>query len=121
MKLTLTIFAAVAIVACNRQGPQPMTASYTARAEGSADARIPDSRTAAPQSYADVVDRVSPAVVTIRSARRVRAPQQFPFADNPFFRFFGVPGSPRGSGGESPVQRGLGSGVIVSANGDILT
>jgi len=37
-------------------------------------------------SYADVVDRVVPAVVTIRSARRVRAPQQFPFSDNSFFR-----------------------------------
>ena len=113
MKLTLTLFAAVAILACNRQGPQRTTAAYTA-----ADARNPDARLAAPQSYADVVDRVSPAVVTIRSSRRVRAPRQYPFAEDPFFRFFGIP---RGGGGESPVQRGLGSGVIVTANGDILT
>src|SRR5215469_14123079 len=37
-------------------------------------------------SYADVVDHVAPAVVTIRSSKRVSAPQQFPFFDDPFFR-----------------------------------
>ena len=41
-------------------------------------------------SYADLVTRVSPAVVTIRSTERARAPQQFPFMDDPGFReFFG--------------------------------
>src|SRR6266513_2227716 len=55
-------------------------------------------------SYADVVDRVAPAVVTIRSSRRIRAPQQFPFMDDPFFRqFFG--GAPRGNGGRTQVER----------------
>ncbi len=72
-------------------------------------------------SYADVVDRVAPAVVTIRSSRHVRAPQQFPFFDDPLFqRFFGggVPG--RGGSG-TQVQQALGSGVIVRADGHILT
>src|SRR5215467_10554133 len=41
-------------------------------------------------SYADLVSRVSPAVVTIRSTERVRTSQQFPFMDDPQFRqFFG--------------------------------
>ncbi len=41
-------------------------------------------------SYADLVTRVSPAVVTIRSTERARAAQQFPFMDDPTFReFFG--------------------------------
>ena len=69
-------------------------------------------------SYADVVDRVSAAVVTIRTESRVRAPRQFPFMNDPFFRrFFGEPSTPR------PDQRvrGLGSGVIVTADGYILT
>ncbi|HTS26126.1 MAG TPA: Do family serine endopeptidase [Bryobacteraceae bacterium] len=71
-------------------------------------------------SYADVVDRVSPAVVTIRASRRVRAPQQFPFFDDPFFRqFFG--GTPRQRGGGTQVEHALGSGVIVQADGHILT
>jgi len=45
---------------------------------------------AAAESYASLVDRVAPAVVTIRAARRIRAAQQFPFLDDPCFReFFG--------------------------------
>ena len=71
-------------------------------------------------SYADVVDRVAPAVVTIRSSRRVRAPQQFPFFDDPFFRQFFGGGNPRGRGG-TQVEHALGSGVIVQADGHILT
>jgi Do/DeqQ family serine protease len=71
-------------------------------------------------SYADVVDRVAPAVVTIRSSKRVRAPQQFPFLDDQFFRqFFG--GTPRGRGPSTQVEHALGSGVMVGADGHILT
>jgi serine protease Do len=73
-------------------------------------------------SYADVVDRVAPAVVTIRSARRVRAAQQFPFSDDPFFRqFFGNSNRNRSQEDRSLVERALGSGVIVSGDGHILT
>jgi Do/DeqQ family serine protease len=71
-------------------------------------------------SYAEIVDRTTPAVVTIRSARRVRAPQQFPFFNDPTFQqFFGRRGTPR----EEPQQQqlGLGSGVIVTADGYTLT
>jgi serine protease Do len=74
------------------------------------------------ESYADVVSRVAPAVVTIRSERRVRAPRQHPFLDDPFFhdffgeRFGGGMGQPR-----EFVKRGLGSGVIVTTEGYILT
>ncbi len=72
-------------------------------------------------SYADVVDRVAPAVVTIHASRRVRAPQQFPFFDDPFFRQFFGGGVPRGRGPQTEVQHALGSGVIVRADGHILT
>src|SRR4030095_5125150 len=71
-------------------------------------------------SYADLVTRVSPAVVTIRSTERVRAAQQFPFMDDPTFReFFGD----RLPQQQQPPQRvqGVGSGVIVSGDGYILT
>ncbi len=73
-------------------------------------------------SYADIVDRVAPAVVTIRSARRVHAPQQFPFFDDPFFRqFFGDPYRNRSQQDRPLIEHALGSGVIVSADGHILT
>jgi len=75
--------------------------------------------TGPPLSYADVVDRVAPAVVTIRSSRRVRAPQQFPFSDDPFFRQFFGGTLPRNESTE--VRRALGSGVIVRSDGYILT
>jgi serine protease Do len=80
------------------------------------------------EGYADIVDRVAPAVVTIRSAKRVHAAQQFPFMDDPMLRqFFG-----NGNGGANrmPRQRNndrgqmehaLGSGVIVSPDGYIIT
>jgi Do/DeqQ family serine protease len=76
----------------------------------------------APSSYADIVSRVTPAVVTVRSERRLRAPRQHPFFDDPSFReFFSdrfgqLPSQPR-----ERVQRGLGSGVIITADGYILT
>src|SRR6185369_5031931 len=70
-------------------------------------------------SYADLVTRVSPAVVTIRSTERARAPQQFPFMDDPGFReFFGD----RMPQNQTPQRvQGVGSGVIVSPDGFILT
>jgi len=71
-------------------------------------------------SYADVVNKTAPAVVTIHASTRVRQPQQFPFMDDPFFRqFFGERGS-----SAPPAERqrqGLGSGVIIDSNGYVLT
>ena len=70
-------------------------------------------------SYADVVSRVSPAVVTVRSTQRNRPSQQYPFMDDPFFRDFFGDRMPQ----QQPPRRaeGLGSGVIVSQDGYILT
>ena len=73
-------------------------------------------------SYAEVVSHVAPAVVTIRSERRVRAGEQFPFIDDPFFRdFFGDRFRNAQPRSQERLQRGLGSGVIVSADGYIVT
>jgi len=77
----------------------------------------------ATNSYAAIVSRISPAVVTIRSEARARAPQQHPFLNDPRFReFFGdrMPQMPQQRGGERR-RSGLGSGVIVTADGYILT
>ncbi|MGE0130817.1 MAG: DegQ family serine endoprotease [Blastocatellales bacterium] len=83
-------------------------------------AGAPPSNGAAVISYADVVGRVAPAVVTIHSERVVRAPRQYPFLDDPFFRdFFGDRFG--GPGPREQIQRGLGSGVIITKDGYILT
>ncbi len=75
-------------------------------------------------SYAPVVERVMPAVVTIRVEKRatmVPTDQQIP--DDLFRRFFGeqAPQQRRGQRIPRGVERGLGSGVIVSQDGYILT
>lgn len=69
-------------------------------------------------SYADVVEKTSPAVVQIFSERKSKAqPNQFPFGDDDFFKQF-VPQQPQ----QRPqIERGTGSGVIVSADGTVLT
>lgn len=69
-------------------------------------------------SYADVVEKTSPAVVRIEA--EVRNRQQNPMGQTPFDDLFRQNPGPRGNQ-RSPVERGLGSGVIVSADGTILT
>jgi len=75
---------------------------------------------AAQSSYADLVSRVSPAVVTIRSTERARPAQQFPFMDDPSFRDYFGDRLPQQQQQPRRVQ-GVGSGVIVSQDGYILT
>jgi len=105
------------LASCNR----PYRTS--ARSIGSEPRELPSGSVSAAGpvlSYADVVDRVAPAVVTVHASRRVRAPRQFPFFDDQFFRnFFG--GVPRSRAPQFEVQQALGSGVIVRADGHILT
>lgn len=70
-------------------------------------------------SYADIVERTSPAVVRIEAETRNR-PQAQGQQQSPFDDFFRQLPQPRGNQ-RSPLERGLGSGVIVSADGTILT
>lgn len=79
----------------------------------------PTNAAVAQNSYADVVSRISPAVVTVHSTERSRANQQFPFSDDPLFReFFGD----RMPQDQQPRRvEGIASGVIVSPDGYILT
>jgi Do/DeqQ family serine protease len=70
-------------------------------------------------SYADIVSRVSPAVVTIHSEGHVQAQQPSLF-DDPRLRDLFGDRLPQGQ--QQPRRRSaLGSGVIVSADGYILT
>src|ERR1044071_8114296 len=71
-------------------------------------------------SYADLVSKVAPAVVTIRSTERARAAQQFPFMDDPNFRDFFGDRMPQQQQTPQRVQ-GVGAGVIVNSDCYILT
>lgn len=62
-------------------------------------------------SIADIAERVMPSVVSIASRKLVQE------RDNDFLRFFG----PRRQGPRERLRQGLGSGVIYSADGVIIT
>jgi len=122
--IIISLLIAVSLLgACNRGGggrfnlgsaPQPNSG-------GTASAVPPSNPAVMPvASYADIVSKATPAVVTIHSRMRVRQPQQFPFMDDPFFRrFFGERGTEQAP--NQPTRQGLGSGVIVREDGYILT
>ena len=107
----------ISLAACEvKQAPEGSSLP-TPVAQAPAESR----RTAPVASYAEAVERVAPGVVTIRAARRTRAPRQHPFFNDPALRdlFGGILGNPQSRG--PSVQMGLGSGVIVHSNGTILT
>ncbi len=86
----------------------PQIVSISTAPDGSASAVMPGSLAAAAK-------RAAPAVVSIAASK---APQANPHAEDPWYRFFfGQRGAPQGM----EPQRGLGSGVIVSAEGYLIT
>lgn len=65
--------------------------------------------------YANAVDRAAPAVVNIYTTKIIQ--QQHPLANDPLFKHF----FNRGGSAKQQLERSLGSGVIVSDNGYLLT
>ena len=114
LAVTCLIFS---LVACEVKQSPTESSAPASQAQTSAEPR----RSSPVASYAEAVERVAPGVVTIRAAHRTRAPRQHPFFNDPTLRdlFGGIFGSPQSRG--PSVQMGLGSGVIVHANGTILT
>ncbi|MBT8472034.1 MAG: Do family serine endopeptidase [Marinicaulis sp.] len=100
----------------NDGAPSPSESSgeMTGDAIAAGSGVVPESMEQVKMSFAPVVDRAAPAVVNIFSKRVVQ--QRSPFAGDPFFeRFFGG-GTP-----QPRVQNSLGSGVIVSPDGVVVT
>lgn len=121
--LSVTILSCL-LWACNRQDGRNVRLTSTSDpvANNPAGTGTPASTSpsAGPaMSYADLVSKAAPAVVTIHSQMRVRQPQQYPFGNDPFFREFFGDRVPQ----QAPERRrqGLGSGVIVGQDGYVLT
>jgi len=94
----------------NRQGVLPNIVSIIEAApvaEGAASGAV--------MSYSAAAKRATPAVVSITASK---APARNPHADDPWFRFFF---GEQGQGRQQQPQMGLGSGVIVSPEGYLLT
>ena len=106
-KAFVTVTAAVALLA-----------AAAAPAVRAAEPHVPESRGEIALSYAPLVKKVAPAVVNIYTKRVVQE-RASPFFNDPFFRqFFGNQflGVPR-----QRIQNSLGSGVILRADGVIVT
>jgi serine protease Do len=101
----------------------PVAAQVAQNEPGAVSATPPSG---APMSFANLAERLAPAVVNISTRQSVQVQRrQMPPGFEEFFRRFGGEAPQSGEGeGEGPVtQRGgsLGSGFIISADGYIVT
>jgi len=88
--------------------------SVVALRESEADSVAPPAASAT--SYREAAKRALPSVVHIFTSQKIRS-KRHPLGDDPILRhFFGD-----GSEGDNPATSGLGSGVIVSTHGYVLT
>ncbi|MFZ0588884.1 MAG: Do family serine endopeptidase [Bryobacteraceae bacterium] len=73
-------------------------------------------------SYADMLEKVTPAVVSIYTTQVIKGEQQMPgIFNDPFFQQFFGQGFGRNMKPRNQTEHGLGSGVIISKDGYILT
>jgi serine protease Do len=71
-------------------------------------------------AIADIAEKAAPSVVNVASSRTVK-PVEMPFFNDPFFRHFFGPGGGGPEPDDKRQEHGLGSGVVVSADGLVLT
>ena len=83
-------------------------------------ARAPTTKSEIALSFAPIIKRAAPAVVNIYTRTVVRQRMASPFMDDPFFREFFGNQLPQGLT-QKRVQNSLGSGVMVGANGIVVT
>src|SRR4051812_28258033 len=120
-KSAVAAIAAAVVTMAAWKAPQASSYLSAATRTPAASAPAPVPAAVAGASYAPVVDRVMPAVVTIRVEKRASMVPTSQDIPEEFRRFFGDQ-IPQMRGQRAPrIERGLGSGVIVSADGYILT
>jgi Do/DeqQ family serine protease len=119
------VFAAGMLIFSGAAWHSFAAAAPAASAAATVTTPIPHAIAGGRDSYADVVEVAAPAVVTIRTSGKTRvSPTGFDGQepDDLFRRFFGDQFPGRGQRmPRAPRQRALGSGVIVTTDGYILT
>ena len=86
-----------------------------------ADAAVPENREQITLSFAPVVRSTAPAVVNIYAKKIVKQRSGSPLFDDPFFKRFFGDDFPFGGAPRERVQNSLGSGVLVRADGVVVT
>jgi serine protease Do len=89
--------------------------------EVAAEKQLPTSQTEINLSFANLVKISAPAVVNIFTRTTVTQSPLSPLFDDPFFRRFFSRQFPSGKRAQKKVQNSLGSGVLVKADGTIVT
>jgi serine protease Do len=116
------IIGILVVFAIGENSGSLVTAAETARAATSTDSS--PAKLTAPTTYAPVVQKVMPSVVNIFSSRKVKTDSRSieRFNEDPFFRrFFGDQFGGQNLTPSERQERSLGSGVIISADGYIVT
>ncbi|MGJ5674709.1 MAG: HhoA/HhoB/HtrA family serine endopeptidase [Nostochopsis sp.] len=122
MRLVLVASVAfISITGCNRNVNIPINQTPDSQVQNPINAPVPAppailQSSGDPNFVVNVVQKVGPAVVRIDSARTITSPRSDDFGDPFLRRFFGDEPQP-----QQRVERGSGSGFIISANGQILT
>ncbi|MFN2259380.1 MAG: Do family serine endopeptidase [Parasphingopyxis sp.] len=81
-------------------------------------------RAGAPSSFADLTERLAPAVVNISTTQTIEVSRNNPFSGSPFEDFFRQFGGRGGGNNDEPITRqatSLGAGFIISDDGFIVT
>ena len=118
---TLTFATPLLALACSLSSPDssaqssPHASAQPPAAAAAPHGHLSPGAAARRTPIVEVVEKVAPSVVNISTEQKVENPYR-----NPFFGF-GMFGDPFGGGDEEQVQNSLGSGVIVDAQGYILT
>lgn len=120
VSLAACVLAVIAVVRANETKPEPVFSVDTTP--------IVRDGTGA-QSYSSVIKKVRPSIVSVWTSKTVQIQNNFgggvnPFFDDPMFRrFFGDQGQaqPQTRTPQKQKRTGLGSGVIVTKDGYILT
>ena len=119
--ITIILAACTFSAACDRSNAQPTKAGASTRAVGTSGSRDPVANrddVVTTSLFRNIVKRENPVVVSITTQSHVKTsePNDLSGGDDFFRRFFGAPRVP-----QEQVQRALGSGFIISADGEILT